>query len=182
MVEKTLVIGGIRSGKTALAERTAADTGLKVIYVATATAGDEEMVQRIERHRAERPSDWGLEEEPAELGRVLDGWAESANAPCLLIDCMSLWLSNLLHAGNATFHTERDAFLSAIERYPGSVVIVSNEVGLGTVGMDPLTRRFCDQLGLLNQELGQRCQRVLMSVAGLPLTLKDDNETPPLNE
>jgi adenosylcobinamide kinase/adenosylcobinamide-phosphate guanylyltransferase len=91
----------------------------------------------------------------------------------LLIDCMSLWLSNLLHAGEQPFNSERKAFLAALEQYPGEVIIVSNEVGLGTIAMDPLTRRFCDELGWLNQALAQHCHRVMMSVAGLPLVLKD---------
>ncbi|BES71558.1 bifunctional adenosylcobinamide kinase/adenosylcobinamide-phosphate guanylyltransferase [Marinobacter nanhaiticus D15-8W] len=171
---KTLVIGGIRSGKTALAEKAAAESGSKVVYVATATAGDEEMARRIDRHRSLRPSHWGLEEEPTALGQVLDRQAESVDPPCLLVDCMSLWISNLLFAGDEMFRIEREAFLAALEQYPGSVVIVSNEVGLGTIGMDSLTRRFCNEIGLLNQELGARCHRVLMSVAGLPLTLKEE--------
>ncbi|WP_148862695.1 bifunctional adenosylcobinamide kinase/adenosylcobinamide-phosphate guanylyltransferase [Marinobacter fonticola] len=174
MGEKTLVIGGIRSGKTALAEKTAADSGLFVVYVATATAGDEEMARRIARHRSLRPSDWGLVEEPIALAGVFDKYANAERPPCLLIDCMSLWLSNLLFAGNEVFQTERNAFLTSLQRYLGAVIVVSNEVGLGTVAMDPLTRQFCDELGLLNQDLGQQCNRVLMSVAGLPLTLKDE--------
>ncbi|MBJ6136188.1 bifunctional adenosylcobinamide kinase/adenosylcobinamide-phosphate guanylyltransferase [Marinobacter litoralis] len=173
MALKVLVTGGIRSGKTAMAERRAQVAGEPVVYVATATAGDDEMAQRIHRHQQLRPDNWGLREEPLRLANVLDECqAQAANPPLLLIDCMSLWVSNLLFAGDEVFDRERGAFLSAIERYPGSVVVVTNEVGLGTIGMDPLTRRFADELGWLNQALAQRCDEVVMSVAGLPLTLK----------
>lgn len=169
---KTLVLGGIRSGKSALSEQFAAESSAPVVYLATATAGDGEMATRIAVHQERRPEAWGLEEEPVRIASVLDEQSRNEPAPSLLVDCMSLWLSNLLFAGDNTFDRERAAFLDALERYPGGVTIVSNEVGLGTIGMDPLTRRFCDELGLLNQELAQRCDRVVMSVAGLSMTLK----------
>lgn len=168
----TLVLGGIRSGKTAMAEQRAANSGHPVVYVATATAGDEEMASRIARHRAKRPRDWGLVEQPITLADALVELGQAQAPACALIDCMSLWLSNLLFAGEAVMARERERFLAELERYPGPVVIVSNEVGLGTIGMDPLTRRFCDELGWLNQDLAARCDSVVMSVAGLPLTLK----------
>lgn len=166
----TLVLGGIRSGKSALAEQQAGLAAGSVVYVATATPGDEEMQARIDTHRLRRPAHWQLREEPLALAQVLN--QQPRPAPCLLIDCMSLWLSNLLHAGEETLQRERDAFLAALESYPGPVVIVSNEVGLGLVGMDPLTRQFCDQLGWLNQALAARCDNVVMAVAGLPQVLK----------
>ena len=176
MGQKTLVLGGIRSGKTALAEQTAAATGSKVVYVATATAGDEEMAQRIERHRALRPDDWGLAEEPVSLGQALMQHRDTDKPPCLLVDSMSLWLSNLLAAGDETLQRERVAFLEGVQNYPGEVVIVSNEVGLGIIGMDALTRRFCDELGRLNQDLASECHHVVMSVAGLPVVLKEGRQ------
>jgi adenosylcobinamide kinase / adenosylcobinamide-phosphate guanylyltransferase len=169
---RTLVLGGIRSGKTALAERIASAAGLPVVYVATATADDEEMIRRVARHRQNRPPEWGLAEEPLKLASLLDGYTREPQPPLLLVDCMSLWVSNLLFAGDEVFDRERAAFLRALENYPGQIVIVSNEVGLGTIGMDPLTRRFCDELGWLNQDLAACCERVMMSVAGLPQTLK----------
>ena len=169
---KTLVLGGIRSGKSALAEQMAAESAAPVLYLATATAGDGEMASRIELHQQRRPEDWGLAEEPVSIAEVLDEQSRKESAPSLLVDCMSLWLSNLLFAGDDTFQRERAAFLAGLAQYPGEIIIVSNEVGLGTVGMDPLTRRFCDELGLLNQELARHCDRVVMSVAGLPMTLK----------
>jgi len=169
-----LVLGGIRSGKSDLAERLAGDSCAGydggVIYVATAQPGDGEMAERIRCHQQRRPSYWGLIEEPLRLGRIL---ATTADKPrCLLIDCMSLWLSNMLHAGGEHLARERTALLNELERYPGEVVIVSNEVGLGVIGMDELTRRFCDELGWLNQALAARCTQVWLSVAGLPQCLK----------
>lgn len=169
---KVLVLGGIRSGKSGLAEQLAAADEKPVVYLATATAGDEEMARRIARHQQQRPDDWGLVEEPLDLAAVLAAHGQRLPAPCLLVDCMSLWMSNLLQEPQQRFVDHRQAFLDALGSYPGTVVIVSNEVGLGTIGMDPLTRRFADELGWLNQDLASRCDRVLMSVAGLSLTLK----------
>ncbi|MBZ2190383.1 bifunctional adenosylcobinamide kinase/adenosylcobinamide-phosphate guanylyltransferase [Alcanivorax sp. JB21] len=170
-MQKTLILGGIRSGKSARAEALVRPHP-KVAYVATATAGDEEMAARIDRHRARRPARWQLIEAPLSLGMVLREAAMMPEPPCLLVDCMSLWVSNLLHAGEAIFGRERDAFLQALTVYPAPVVIVSNETGLGTIGMDPLTRRFCDELGWLNQALAARCQSVELVMAGLSLPLK----------
>ncbi len=167
-----LVLGGIRSGKSALAERLVSEAGQPVVYLATATAGDDEMAERIARHQLQRPDDWGLVEEPVDLAAVLSAQGQRHPAPAILVDCMSLWMSNLLQEPQHRFADHRQAFLKALASYPGSVVIVSNEVGLGIIGMDPLTRRFADELGWLNQDLAGRCDRVLMSVAGLPLTLK----------
>lgn len=172
-ISRTLVTGGIRSGKTALAEQLAIESGDAVVYVATATVGDEEMAQRVKRHVDSRPSHWDLVEAPLRLASVLEAHGGETPAPFLLIDCMSLWVSNLLFAGEETFRYERGAFLDVLRNYPGSIAIVSNEVGLGTIGMDPLTRRFCDELGWLNQSLAATCDRVAMSIAGLPLWLKE---------
>ncbi|MGB2247826.1 MAG: bifunctional adenosylcobinamide kinase/adenosylcobinamide-phosphate guanylyltransferase [Alcanivorax sediminis] len=168
----TLVLGGIRSGKSALAEKLAQEKDGPVVYVATATIGDVEMQERVRLHRLQRPSQWWLEEEPLALGSVLRRKALMNPVPNLLIDCMSLWVSNLLHAGDDVFNRERDGFLTSLVRYPGEVVIVSNEVGLGIIGMDPLTRRFADELGWLNQALAKRCDKVVMSIAGIAQTLK----------
>ena len=168
MRQHALVLGGIRSGKSALAEALAARTRRPVIYVATGEARDAEMTDRIRRHQARRPGNWGLVEEPLDLAGVLQRHADAA--PCLLVDCMSLWLGNLLHAGAVDERV--GAFLDALARYPGPVVIVSNEVGLGTIGMDPLTRQFADRLGWLNQDLAALCDTVVLTVAGLPTYLK----------
>ena len=167
-VSRTLVLGGIRSGKTALAEQLAIESGDTVVYVATATVGDEEMARRVQRHAKNRPRHWRLAEEPLRLARALELCRGEVTPPYLLIDCMSLWVSNLLFAGEDIFRSEREAFLEGLWNYPSSIAIVSNEVG-----MDPLTRRFCDELGWLNHALATTCDRVVLSFAGLPLWLRE---------
>jgi len=168
---RTLVLGGIRSGKTAQAEELASGTGCPVIYVATATAGDAEMEERIRRHRQLRPDGWGLVEETVDLPGVLGRYA--GTGVCLLIDCMSLWLGNLLHhLDEDDVPAMLDSFNDQVADYPDPLIIVSNEVGLGIIGMDPLTRQFGDRLGWLNQDLAARMDHVVMSVAGCPLVLK----------
>lgn len=153
-----------------MAERLVTAGGQPVCYVATATAGDDEMAARIRDHQARRPAAWGLVEEPLGLAGVLR--AQAPAAPALLVDCMSLWLSNVLAAGDDRLARERGALLAALDVYPGHVVMVSNEVGLGGIGMEALTRRFADELGRLNQALAARCDTVVFTVAGLPWVLK----------
>ncbi|MFV8836595.1 bifunctional adenosylcobinamide kinase/adenosylcobinamide-phosphate guanylyltransferase [Aquisalimonas sp. APHAB1-3] len=173
-MQHCLVTGGIRSGKSALAERLVAASAGPVCYIATARSGDGEMAERIHRHQQRRPSTWALVEEPRALGTALDNLAAD-DAPTLLVDCMSLWLGQMLGEDDETaWPSERDAFLASLARYPGRAVIVSNEVGLGIIGMDPLTRRFADELGWLNQSLAERCDTVVMAVAGLPHVLKGE--------
>ncbi len=173
---RTLVLGGVRSGKSRLAEQMAVESGRPVTYVATAGAGDAEMADRIRAHQARRPASWGLEEERLDLAAVLRRHAPSGS--CLLVDCMSLWLGNLLHQQRGGVDDAVSAFLEALSAYPGPLVVVSNEVGLGIIGMDPLTRRFADRLGRLNQELAARCDRVVLAVAGLSTCLKGQPARP----
>jgi len=168
---KTLILGGARSGKSAFAQQQAQTSGLKVIYLATAEAGDAEMVTRIARHRAERPADWGLVEEPLALAAALQ--THAAPDRCLLIDCLTLWLSNLLAAGDKRLPTEISALLDALPALPGHILLVSNEVGQGIVPANPLARRFRDEAGRLHQKIADRCDRAIFIMAGLPLILKD---------
>jgi adenosylcobinamide kinase/adenosylcobinamide-phosphate guanylyltransferase len=171
---KELILGGVRSGKSRLAERLAADSGLAVTYVATAQVGDdEEMARRIALHRERRPAHWGLIEAGADLGATL----ARAAAPdrCLLVDCLTLWLTHLLWdldeaAGAAAQH----AFLEVLPGLPGRLILVSNETGLGIVPLGELTRRFCDDIGHLHQAVAARCDRVIFTVAGLPQVLKGE--------
>lgn len=168
---RTLILGGARSGKSALAERLASETGHPVIYIATAQAHDAEMAARIAHHRASRPSHWQSVEEPLALASALQEHARPGR--CVLVDCLTLWLSNLLGAGDdAQFVHERDALLKVMPALPGQVLLVSNEVGLGVVPMGELTRRFVDEAGRLHQALAGSCERVLFVAAGLPLPLK----------
>lgn len=166
---KSLILGGARSGKSALAERLAVESGLDVVYIATATAGDAEMAERIAHHRERRPAKWGLTEESLHLAAAL----KDAAAPnrCLLVDCLTLWLNNVI-ADEALFQRERAALLETLPGLPGRIVLVSNEVGMGIVPLGELTRRYCDEAGRLHQELAQRCDRVIFVAAGLPLALK----------
>ncbi len=167
---KELILGGARSGKSALAEQRARDSGLAVTYIATATAGDGEMARRIARHRADRPSGWRTVEEPLQLARVLH--AEAAPDRCLLVDCLTLWLSNLLAEGDAVLERQQAALLDTLPQLPGEILLVSNEVGLGVVPVGELARRFVDEAGRLHQRLARRCERVTLVVAGLEYPLK----------
>ena len=170
---KTLILGGVRSGKSRLAERLATDSGLDVIYVATATAGDEEMRARIERHRTDRPGHWGLIEEPLALAGTLKKQARAGR--CLLVDCLTLWLTNLLLLKDKDrLQREIAALTATITGLPGQLVLVSNETGLGVVPLGELNRRFCDLAGHLHQSLAARCDRVILTVAGLPHVLKGE--------
>ena len=166
-----LVLGGVRSGKSQVAERLAWESGLPVTYLATATAGDSEMRARIAGHRARRPADWGLVEEPLHLAAALR--AHAAPGRCLLVDCLTLWLTNLLLAADgAALDRERAALLGLLPNLPGRLILVSNETGLGGVAMGELGRRFGDAAGQLHQDLAPLCDQVILTVAGLPLHLK----------
>ncbi|AHG40013.1 adenosylcobinamide kinase [Pseudomonas syringae CC1557] len=166
-----LILGGARSGKSRLAEKLAADSSLNVIYIATSQPLDGEMNQRVASHRARRPDHWGLVEEPVELARVL--FEKAAPDRCLLVDCLTLWLTNLLMLDSPErLAQEREALLDCLAELPGEIIFVSNETGLGVVPLGELTRRYVDEAGLLHQALAERCQRVVLTVAGLPLTLK----------
>lgn len=168
---KELIIGGSRSGKSRLAEQHAMESGLPVTCIVTATAGDAEMAARIARHQARRPPEWGLVEEPLQLANVLQQHA--APERCLLVDCLTLWLTNLLCENEGKFFERgRDVFLSALPALPGRIILVSNEVGMGIVPMGELSRRFSDEAGWLNQSVAAICDQVTLTVAGLPYPLK----------
>jgi adenosyl cobinamide kinase/adenosyl cobinamide phosphate guanylyltransferase len=166
-----LILGGARSGKSRLAEKLAAQSGLEVTYIATSQALDDEMAARIAHHRAVRPAAWGLVEEPLELARVLRD--NAAPQRCLLVDCLTLWLTNLLMLDDpARLDAERQALLDVLADLPGRVILVSNETGLGVVPLGELTRRYVDQAGWLHQAVAERAERVVFTVAGLPMLLK----------
>jgi adenosylcobinamide kinase/adenosylcobinamide-phosphate guanylyltransferase len=178
MGETILVLGGTRSGKSRLAQRLAAERE-PVTYLATATvdAEDAEMVARVGRHRAHRPSNWTTREEPRELADVLPTLTDQGGS--VLIDCVTLWVSNLMLGigGGPTLGDE--AILDAVDRASGAargggarVVWVSNEVGSGGVAANPLARRFNDLQGLVNQRLAAACDAVHLCVAGLSVRLK----------
>ena len=167
---KTLILGGARSGKSGLAQRRAQATGLPVTFIATAEAWDDEMAVRIARHQADRPSGWRCIEEPLALAAVLQ--AECAEDRCVIVDCLTLWLTNLLLDSETRLEAETAALLQVIPSLPGEVLIVSNETGMGVVPADVLSRRFVDATGWLHQSLATQCDAVLLTVAGLPVQLK----------
>ncbi|MCW1245397.1 bifunctional adenosylcobinamide kinase/adenosylcobinamide-phosphate guanylyltransferase [Pseudomonas sp. SAICEU22] len=166
-----LILGGARSGKSRLAEKLAAGTHLPVTYIATSQPLDGEMNQRVAQHRARRPSEWALVEEPLALAQALR--ENAATERCLLVDCLTLWLTNLLMLDDPErLIAEREALLDCISMLPGEVIFVSNETGMGVVPLGELTRRYVDEAGWLHQALAECSQRVVLTVAGLPLTLK----------
>jgi adenosylcobinamide kinase/adenosylcobinamide-phosphate guanylyltransferase len=170
---KTLVLGGVRSGKSRLAALLAAESELPVTYVVTAEARDDEMRRRIAAHRAVRPAEWRVIEEPVALCRVISREAEGRR--CIVVDCLTLWLTNLLTSRPGIFERERRALLEEMPGWACDIVFVSNETNLGVIPRADLARRFCDEAGLLHQELAQHCDRVVLCVAGLPIPLKAEN-------
>ena len=168
---RILILGGARSGKSRYAERLALESGKETVYIATGWAGDEEMSARIARHREQRPQAWLTVEEPCALGKALQ--THAAVNRCLIVDCLTLWLANLLEQGDGRFQQERGALLDTLPNLPGTLCLVSNEVGLGIVPINPLARRFVDEAGWLHQDLAQLCERVVWIAAGLPQILKE---------
>lgn len=172
----TFIVGGARSGKSAYAERLAAESGLPVTYVATARASDDaEFAERIAHHRARRPAHWGFAAAPLDLAGALD--AAAAPGQCVLIDCLTLWLANLLCPPDPEtplpgWRARLDAFAAACTRARGTVLVVSNEIGMGVVPMGAATRLYVDELGRLNQRIAALADRATLVAAGLPLVLK----------
>ncbi|MGG4221324.1 bifunctional adenosylcobinamide kinase/adenosylcobinamide-phosphate guanylyltransferase [Paenibacillus jamilae] len=179
---KALVTGGARSGKSDFAERLCMSRAPRACYIATAQAYDVEMKERIALHRLQRNSagyDWQtLEEAQAlpELLRQLGDAQASQPAPMVLVDCLTLWLSNVLLAagedGEAAARAAMDELTAAVEQYSGSLVIVTNEVGDGIVPEYPLGRLYRDLSGMMNQRIARLCDEVFLVTAGIPVELK----------
>lgn len=168
-----LILGGARSGKSRLAEQIAQDSGLKVHYVATAQALDVEMQQRIQHHQSQRPSHWQLSEEPLCLADCL----QRIDAPeqLILVDCLTLWMTNLLLADDQNLLAQQmQKLLDVLPTLSSTIILVSNETGLGVVPMGELSRKFVDESGRLHQQLAQLADKVLFCVAGLSMQLKGD--------
>jgi adenosylcobinamide kinase/adenosylcobinamide-phosphate guanylyltransferase len=169
----TLVLGGARSGKSRHAERLVAGSGLAPVYLATAEALDDEMADRIAQHRARRGASWRTVEEPLDLAGALLG--ECAPARAVLIDCLTLWLSNLMTADRPV-RSEMARLVELLPTLPGRLVLVSNEVGLGVVPSAPMARAFIDHAGWLHQSIAERADVVVFMAAGLPLHLKSPTD------
>ncbi|MDP5008136.1 MAG: bifunctional adenosylcobinamide kinase/adenosylcobinamide-phosphate guanylyltransferase [Glaciimonas sp.] len=179
---RILIFGGARSGKSAHAERLASVSDKDVIYIATAQIGDAEMATRIALHRHQRPSTWVTVEEPLALADVL---LRSASPQCVvLVDCLTLWLSNQLFSDDthypdvgdiplpAQFIAQRKKLLQVLTECQSDVILVSNEVGMGIVPYGAISRCFTDEAGRLNQDIAAVCDQVIFVAAGLPLILK----------
>ncbi len=166
-----LILGGVKSGKSRHAEGRAQTSGLEVCYIATAEPRDAEMAARIATHRARRPAAWQTLECPIALTELLR--EQAAPGRLLLVECLTLWLTNLLCAedGDLLAH-ERDSLLATLPGLPGRVILVSNETGLGVIPLGELSRRYCDEAGALHQQLAALADQVTLVVAGLPLSLK----------
>lgn len=163
-----LVTGGARSGKSALAERRVVAMPGRPVYIATAEAGDAEMAARIAAHRARRGEGWRTLEAPLALAAALD--ATDGEGP-RLVDCLTLWLSNLMLAGR-DWQAEAAALAASLAGQQSPVVLVTNEVGAGIVPESALGRAFRDAAGLINQRMAALADEVVLTVAGLPLVLK----------
>jgi len=168
-METILVMGGARSGKSRRALELARAMALDRVFVATAEPSDAEMSERIERHRVERGDGFSTVEAPLKLVEALE--AAAAPERVVVVDCLTLWLSNLMHYGRNA-DTQAAALARFLARPPGAVILVSNEAGMGLVPDTPLGRRFRDAQGSLNQAVATVCQRVELMVAGLPQVLK----------
>lgn len=174
--EKHLILGGARSGKSSYAERIASDiseaSSLPLIYLATATAGDTEMERRISKHQLDRHDGWQLLEEPLLLPSAISAIEVQST---ILIDCLTLWVSNCLHQAPQQWSSLRDQMIDLILSSDHNILMVSNEVGSGIIPMGELTRDYVDNVGWLHQELAKVCNRVTLVTAGLPRPLKSSN-------
>jgi len=168
-----LILGGARSGKSRLAEQTAISMQLAVTYVATAQALDPEMQSRIAHHQNQRPAHWSLVEEPLFLAKTL----QKIDRPnqIILVDCLTLWLTNLLLLDDQNVQEfECEQLLKVLPKLQSEIILVSNETGLGVVPLGEISRRFVDEAGRLHQVLGQIADKVVFCVAGFPMILKGE--------
>lgn len=169
---KELILGGARSGKSHYAEIRAVESNRDVIYVATAQALDDEMQQRIAHHQQQRPAHWQLIEEPINLVTVLKD--NASDKTCILVDCLTLWLSNQLCSEKykTQFQKNIDDLINILPVLPGNIIFVSNEVSMGIIPMGEVNRQFVDEAGRLHQRLAAICDKVTLMVAGIPSHIK----------
>lgn len=171
----SLILGGARSGKSAYAEQLASASGLPVTYIATAQVYDAEFGTRVTHHKARRPAHWKTVEVPHQLAATLK--AEAAPGRCLVVDCLTLWLAQCICPECAPpegvdWLQQRQALLELLPSLPGTILLVSNEVGMGIVPLGEINRQFQDEQGRLNQAVAQLAEQAVFMAAGLPLKLK----------
>lgn len=179
---KRLVLGGVKSGKSRFAEQLAGQWAElpghrpeEVTYLATARTGDAEFDLRITRHRLQRPAGWKTIEEPLHIGAEIEKVSDLDR--CVLVECLTLWMSNLLE-NEALLEARIDAFCATLATSEAEIILVSNETGLGIMPVNPLARRFGDEIGVLHQRLASLCDEVVLMVAGLPCYLKKKPDNP----
>jgi adenosylcobinamide kinase / adenosylcobinamide-phosphate guanylyltransferase len=167
-----LITGGARSGKSRYAEQRARELGPRRLYIATAEAKDQEMCQRIDEHKRRRGNDWVTIEEPLQLAETL--LAQRAQTDCALVDCLTLWISNLLLRYDVRYAQEQvNQFVERTRQLDFHLVLVTNEVGWGIVPDSPLGRQFRDLSGWANQRLAAAANQVVLVVAGIPMIVKN---------
>lgn len=170
--EIVLVTGGARSGKSQYAESRAAELGTKLLYLATGEAKDEEMAQRIAEHRKRRGENWTTVEEPIEIGKEL--LRHLSNVDCAVVDCLTLWVSNLLMQGDEECVRKKvKGLVGVLPQLDFHLLFVTNEVGWGVVPDNPLGRQFRDLSGWANQRIGEVAHQVVLMVAGIPVVVKN---------
>lgn len=177
-----IVLGGARSGKSSFAEKIASTLSEKVMYIATAIAADDEMIRRVALHKKNRPNHWNTVEEPLEIMKVIEKW--DGKVDVILIDCLTLWISNVMHAccneNESLSWSEKEIIIldevkkiaDLILKAKSTYIIVSNELGLGIVPDNQLARVFRDVAGYANQILAQHAEEVYLTVAGIPVEIK----------
>lgn len=168
---KSLILGGMKSGKSQFAEQLAAQLAQPVVYIATARAWDDEMRERIRAHQQQRPSQWQTVETPLHLAAALK--QQDAPNRTILVDCLTLWITQLLcHESPTLLEQELTTFKTLLPTLKADLILVSNETNMGVIPMDTLSRRFCDTAGKLHQQLAPAMNSVVLTVAGLPLYVK----------
>jgi adenosylcobinamide kinase/adenosylcobinamide-phosphate guanylyltransferase len=174
---KAFILGGVRSGKSRYAAELAHEQACPITLIATGAALDDEMAARIEAHRASRPAAWTVVEEPTHLAAALA--AAAGPNQLVLVDCLTLWLSNLLCGDDPdALRRESRSLVDALATLPGHCVLVANEVSLGVIPANALARRFTDEAGVIHQGVAALCDRVVLMVAGLPLAVKSTPVSP----
>lgn len=167
----TLVLGGARSGKSSYAQQLASNFDLPIIYIATATAIDDEMKERIDHHQHNRPAEWATIESPLELVEAIQNI--SHHKQTILVDCLTLWINNqIFHDMHQDFPTLFKALVDVCEKSRSNIIFVANEVGLGIIPLGEVSRKFIDEAGRLNQMLAKIADDVVFIAAGIPLVLK----------